>query len=115
MKENTKDCNRDFTLLNLEHIKKRFNFKDIKLINNKLYISSQQDEWYIEYVDYLDALILHHKNTRNITRRYHREKKRFVNIFQIFGYIRHHDNKIFNNTRRYESWNKRLDKLFEQI
>ena len=95
--------NRDFSLLNLEHIRKRFGFIDIRLVTNQMvYITSKHDEWFIEYDKFADKLVFYHKNKMHITKNYHKENKMYMNIFQIFSYISRHDYKIFNvkNTKR---------------
>lgn len=101
----------DFEALDLDHIKQRFNFRGVNVVGSKVYVTSRHDEWYIEYWEDLEALILHHKNKRNVTSRYHREKRRFDNIFHIFGYIRNHDDKILGKSSRLV----RMDRLFKQI
>ena len=64
--------------------------------------------------DYVNKL--HHKNTKHNTAKFHEEHKYFANVFMIFGYIRHHQHKPFDNTRTPQI--REMDKmarLFKQI
>ena len=107
--------------LDLEHIQGKNKFKSIQLVNNTIYITTHYgDEFYIEAVwnsrigDYVNTL--HHKNTKHNTDKFHEEHKYFANVFMIFGYIRHHQHKPFDNTRTPQI--REMDKmarLFKQI
>lgn len=104
----------DFTLLDLEHIEERFELKNVRMTDkNTLFVTSKFDEWYVEYSLVTEKLVLHHKNKKHVTKRFHKENMDFYNIFQVFGYIRHHDGKIFN--RGNTKGQSRLMQLLEQI
>lgn len=91
----TNDFNLDFTLLNLEHLKKRFCLKKLELYGDTLFVTSQQDDWYLRYNENSMKVLLWHRNTRNNTKSFHKENLSFSNVIQVLGYIHHHDKKVF--------------------
>ena len=93
-----------FDELNLDSIKRKYNFKTIKLVGDTIYVTTHNgEEYFIESVyngrikDYISKL--HHKNTKHNKDEYHEELKYFANIFMIFGYIKHHEHKPFDSTK----------------
>ena len=93
-----------FDEVNLDEIQRRYGFKTIKLVGDIIYVTTNNgEEYFIEGVwnsDIEDCISkLHHKNTKFNRDKYHEELKYFANIFMIFGYIKHHEHKPFDNTK----------------
>lgn len=110
-----------FEEIDLDHIKSKYGFKNIRLVNEMIYITTYNDEEFYIESDYNEGIKdftsrLYHKNTKHNTDQYHEETKYFANIFMIFGYIRHHEQKPFDTKRTPQIREmERMKELFEQI
>lgn len=96
LKRQTISSSSDFKRLDFKGITRAYGFKNTKLAGDVIYITSKHDEWYVRYDDRLDAPILHHRNTRHCTNRFHRENMRFHSVYDVFEYINYHDKKLLS-------------------
>lgn len=113
--QNINDFNLDFTLLNLEHLKYRFDLKKLELYGDTLFVTSQQDDWYLRYNEHSQKVLLWHRNTRNNTKSFHKERMYFNNVIQVLGYIHHHDKKIFSLGHSGTYKKTKIELLFDKI
>lgn len=107
--------NTDFSQLDTRHLKKRFNLKKLDVIGNILYVTSQQDDWYIEWDATKKTLVLFHRNSKHNTSAFHKETFVFDTVFHVLAYIKHHDKKVFALGKKGKLQKSRMEILFEEI
>lgn len=109
----------DFNELDCEHLEERFDFKSVNVVNNIVFVTTKLgEEYYIVKEEHEklinDVLVLYHRNTKGDRSKFHREYKRFTNVFQIFGYIAKHENKIWDKVTPFEYRLRRMDNLLAE-
>lgn len=104
----------DFSLLDTSLAEKRYELKKITVYEGIIYISSKQDDWYIEKKS-PTKIQLWHRNKKRTTSEFHKEKKQFKDPIECLKYIQHHDKKIYALGHSGVYRKTKMERLFEQV
>lgn len=95
-----------------EQLAEQYRFKIRDMGNGLIYITSKHDEWYLDILPrYVE---IYHKNTRNVTKRYHSHKL-VSTLEDAFKSIHNHDVFTDRYKNRPSKKKKRMDYLFNLI